>query len=77
MRTVYFTTHFGCFCRFLPVIGDKIRDIVEDIDSRYKQAWAWKGKKAPKEFYERPLLVKEGDQEFRMVTMEELRANKD
>ncbi|EPB81331.1 hypothetical protein HMPREF1544_11948 [Mucor circinelloides 1006PhL] len=67
----------GHAMKFLPVIGDKIRDIVEDIDSRYKQAWAWKGKKAPKEFYERPLLVKEGDQEFRMVTMEELRANKD
>ncbi|GAN02310.1 fructosyl amino acid oxidase [Mucor ambiguus] len=68
----------GHAMKFLPVIGDKIRDIVEDTDSQYKQAWAWKKKEAPKGFYDRPLLVKEGDQDIRMATMDELRAyNKD
>lgn len=50
---------------------------MEDIDSQYKQVWAWKQKEAPEGFYDRPLLVKEGDQDIRMVTMDELRANKD
>ncbi|KAI8636186.1 hypothetical protein BD408DRAFT_448616 [Parasitella parasitica] len=42
-------------------------------DLLYKRIWAWKHKR----FYDRPLLVKKGDDDTRMAALEELRANKD
>ncbi|OBZ91469.1 L-pipecolate oxidase [Choanephora cucurbitarum] len=63
----------GHAMKFLPVIGSKIRDVVEAKETEYTLAWSWRNTKAQEGFYDRPLLVKENSKEIRMATLNELK----
>ncbi|KAI8338811.1 FAD dependent oxidoreductase [Blakeslea trispora] len=63
----------GHAMKFLPIIGFKIRDVVEAKETKYTLAWAWRDIKAKKSFYDRPLLIKENSEQIRMVTLDELK----
>jgi hypothetical protein len=61
--------------RFLPNIGQKITDAIENRDTEYTRAWGWREIVPRPGFYDRPLLVDE-NQTVRMVTPAELRSSK-
>jgi hypothetical protein len=61
--------------RFFPIIGHKIRDVIECRDTEYAKFWAWREKEAQDGFFDRPTLVQEGSENFRMAVLEELKAN--
>ncbi|KAI7896951.1 FAD dependent oxidoreductase [Mucor mucedo] len=65
----------GHAMKFLPMIGTRIAQVVENIDNEYTRAWAWRTVEPRAGFYDRPLLVDE-NQTVRMVTPSELRSSK-
>lgn len=71
--------------RFIPVLGFKIRDIIEGIDTKYSRAWAWRnmdtqdtkldGLRADA-LLQRLILAEPGNKEARMCTTEEFKASR-
>ncbi|KAI7894534.1 FAD dependent oxidoreductase [Mucor mucedo] len=64
----------GHAMKFLPNIGQKIKDVIDAKDTEYTRAWAWRNKEAKPDFYDRPLLIQNNHKLLRMATLEELKA---
>ena len=71
------------YYRFMPVIGFKIRDVIEGIDSDYTRAWKWRQLEAQDTqldnlraatLIQRVILEEKGNEEARMATLEEFKA---
>ena len=60
--------------RFLPAIGTRIAQVIENEDNEYTRSWAWREPEPRPGFYERPLLVDE-EQTMRMATPADLKSN--
>lgn len=60
--------------RFLPNIGQKIKDVIDAKNTEYTRAWAWRQVEAKPGFFNRPLLIQEGNENARMATLEELKS---
>ena len=79
-------THTNMDYRFIPVIGFKIRDIVEGIDTEYSRAWAWRdmqtqdtkldGLRADA-LLQRLILCEENNADCRMCHVDEFKASFD
>ncbi|KAI8063015.1 FAD dependent oxidoreductase [Thamnidium elegans] len=65
----------GHAMKFLPMIGTRIAQIVENIDNEYSRAWAWRTVQPRAGFYDRPILG-EPNSSTRMVTSKDLRSSK-
>lgn len=61
--------------RFLPMMGTRITEVIENKDTEYTRAWAWRKIVPRLGFYDRPILVDE-NHTVRMVTSAELRSSK-
>lgn len=57
------------------MIGTRIAQIVENIDTEYSRAWAWRTVQPRAGFYDRPILG-EPNSPTRMVTSADLRSSK-
>jgi sarcosine oxidase/L-pipecolate oxidase len=66
----------------MPVVGFKIRDVIEGIDSDYTRAWKWRKLEAQDTqldnlraatLIQRVILEEKGNEEARMATLEELK----
>jgi hypothetical protein len=57
------------------MMGKKITEAIENQDTEYTRAWAWRKIVPRAGFYDRPILV-DGNQTVRMVTPAELRSSK-
>ncbi|CEI98359.1 hypothetical protein RMCBS344292_12468 [Rhizopus microsporus] len=73
----------GHAMKFMPVIGFKIRDVIEGIDSDYTRAWKWRQLEAQDTqldnlraatLIQRVILEEKGNEEARMATLEEFKA---
>ena len=56
-------------------MGTKIAEVIENKDTEYTRAWAWRKIVPRLGFYDRPILVDE-NHTVRMVTSSELRSSK-
>jgi sarcosine oxidase/L-pipecolate oxidase len=68
--------------RFLPVIGFKIRDVVEAVDTDYTRAWKWRNMEAQNTkldnlraatVIQRIILEEKDNEDARMATLEEFK----
>ncbi|RCI04754.1 hypothetical protein CU098_009984 [Rhizopus stolonifer] len=65
----------GHAMKFLPMMGTRIVEVIENQENEYTKAWAWRKVQPRQGFYDRPLLVDE-HHTIRMVTQAELRSSK-
>ncbi|KAK4515724.1 uncharacterized protein ATC70_010677 [Mucor velutinosus] len=65
----------GHAMKFLPMMGSRISEVIENQDTEYTRAWAWRKIVPRAGFYDRPILV-DDNHIVRMVTSAELRSSK-
>lgn len=71
--------------RFIPILGFKIRDIIEGIDTQYSRAWAWRNMETQDTkldglradaLLQRLILCESNNIKVRMCTKDEFKASR-
>lgn len=73
------------YLRFIPILGFKIRDVIEGIETEYSRAWAWRdmatqdtkldGLRADS-LLQRLVLDEPHNENARMATLDEFKASR-